>query len=664
MEENFKKNFSRPCAGYRYSTEMKLYSSYIRMISGRILYTTLKANAKCSLPSNTSVKRYIAHYKVDVIEGQLRVKEFVDFLEKQNLSRFVHLSEDATKITGRVQYDSRNNKIVGCVLPLDSQTGMPVTDQNEAVSARSIENCFYEVDTKQQKPQASYVNVVMAQSLSKESPPFCLLLFGTNGSFTKEDVSKRWIHITNVLSSHNVTVVTFSSDSDPRYNSVMRMEFNLGQHNREWPNWFNVQTNLSYIPIQDTVHIGTKLRNRLLNQSLLFGTHLISIAHLIALVRAVPKAEHKLSENTVNTSDRQNFDSVLAICDDKVISLLALKIKDSQGTILYLRIINNILKSFLDPRLLPLERVRHIWTSNFLLRIWRKFIMESNHHTLGKHFITNNCYICVEINAHALIQLIVYLKEKNISDLFSTEKVGSQPCESIFRQFRSFTPTYSTMVNCSLLEMIQRISKIELQNDITHIRLKHFIFPNIGIPSSTIYPKTNRNGEISSFNSLPDTHEIFEEIEMAKLEALEYAESLGVVVGTDLICTLKPHEVLSESVDLSESMDPTNPSESIDAIEINPIVSDESNEPVEENSNHTDSSNPNILKIFGDVNFRNYSAKNINPDTITPTSLYVKIESKDGEKYILNKHTLCWLMSQSTNRLSSDRLRRVMGKSS
>lgn len=633
MNEHYVRNFGKHHEAYRYNEEMRLYSAYIRLLSGKILYSTLKANAKFSIPSNSAVRRYIADYRVDATEGELRSKQLAEFIDKQNISTFVHLSEDATKISGRVQYDSRSNKIIGCVLRIDSQTGMPVMQGNEAISARSIENCFYDVHSKQQKPQSSYVNVIMAQSLTQASPPFCLMLFGTDGTFTKEVVFNRWKYITDELKKYNITVVSISSDSDPRYNSVMRTAINLGITNNDYPIWFNIRSDVNYIPVQDTVHIGTKLRNRLLNKNLKFGVHVVTADHLMALVQTVSKIEHNLTEKIVKTSDRMNFDSVLAICEDKVVSLVETKIENSEGTVFYLRIISNVLKSFLDPRLSAVERIRYIWVSTFLLRIWRKFIQENKFQNLDDHFITLNSYICVEINAHALVELIIYYKDRNMDELFSTVNVGSQPCESIFRQFRSFSPTYSTVVNCSLLEMIQRIAKIELQNDITHNKLKHFVFPNIGVATSTFYPSIDRNGKQTPETSLPDRSEIYEEIEMAKLEALEYAESLGVVVDTDLVCDVKLCQLKDVHKDIILTENVLNEIEDQDA-----------------------------LQLFGNVSFREYSAKNINSGNITPSSLYVKIVSNAGEEYFVNKHTLCWFLGTTTNKLSSDRLRRVMDK--
>lgn len=57
-------------------------------------------------------------------EGEFRFKELSDFLTQRNLPKVVWLSEDATGITGRVEYSLHENSNVGFVLPLNDD-GLP-----------------------------------------------------------------------------------------------------------------------------------------------------------------------------------------------------------------------------------------------------------------------------------------------------------------------------------------------------------------------------------------------------------------------------------------------------------------------------------------------------------------------------------------------------------
>lgn len=297
---------------------------------------------------------YIAQVQSTAVEGVLRSDELLQYLNDLKSPKFVALSEDATRISNRAQYDPQTNQIVGFVLPL-GRNGMPSAKSYMARSAAEIEHCFYEIETRKEKKLASYVNVVMAQPLVAGIPPFCLLVFGSDAKYTTKDIEKRWQFIADELKKREIKVVTFASDSDPKFNSLMKYHVNLGQSGTTaFPEWFNANLCFStnFVPIQDTIHIGTKLRNRMLGHKLRMGDYDVSMEHLSILEVTFTKEQHGLCSITINPKDRQEFDSVLRICDEKVIDLLP-NVEGSEGTILYLRVMDNVLRSFLDISFFP-----------------------------------------------------------------------------------------------------------------------------------------------------------------------------------------------------------------------------------------------------------------------------------------------------------------------
>lgn len=44
---------------------------------------------------------------------------------------------------------------------------------------------------------------------------------------------------------------------------------------------------------------------------------------------------------------------------------------------------------------------------------------------------------------------------------------SSQPCEKIFRQIRSMTSTFSTVVNFNLLSILRRLNRLQILNEIS-----------------------------------------------------------------------------------------------------------------------------------------------------------------------------------------------------
>lgn len=128
---------------------------------------------------------YINKNKSRIVEGELRAKELAMYLEKLGLPKIVWLSEDATSIEGKIQYDPHTNQMLGLVQPIDPCTGMPKTN---AYMARNLN----EIQQNMKGVKSMYAYVVMAQPLTKNAPPFPLQLFGSDNTFTTQNVLLRW----------------------------------------------------------------------------------------------------------------------------------------------------------------------------------------------------------------------------------------------------------------------------------------------------------------------------------------------------------------------------------------------------------------------------------------------------------------------------------------
>lgn len=75
---------------------------------------------------------------------------------------------------------------------------------------------------------------------------------------------------------------------------------------------------------QDPTHIGTKLRNRLLHNTVVLkiGNRTASIDDLMTLIRKVQKSVHGLAHSDVVPHDRMNFTSFGRMIDDRVLKAL------------------------------------------------------------------------------------------------------------------------------------------------------------------------------------------------------------------------------------------------------------------------------------------------------------------------------------------------------
>lgn len=202
-------NHEREPKGRRYDECLSYFATYIYLLCGRACYETLCNNLPLPQPnsickylyshfiSSYSVKlhvfaflflvSHISQSKCQIIEGHLRTKELLNYLEKMQLEKIVWLCEDGTGINSKVEYHPSTNQLVGLVLPTNSTTGMPIPFTFMANSAEEIEK------HSRERP-STLVYVILALPLKPNVPPFVLQLFGTDNKFTTDNVLQRWQH--------------------------------------------------------------------------------------------------------------------------------------------------------------------------------------------------------------------------------------------------------------------------------------------------------------------------------------------------------------------------------------------------------------------------------------------------------------------------------------
>lgn len=85
---------------------------------------------------------------------------------------YIWVSEDATRLTTKVECDLISNKIVGFVLFFSNSEAN--VNAYLATSATTIAEFF------QKNDKLNYAYVIMAKPLQDRSSAFCLSIFGTN----------------------------------------------------------------------------------------------------------------------------------------------------------------------------------------------------------------------------------------------------------------------------------------------------------------------------------------------------------------------------------------------------------------------------------------------------------------------------------------------------
>lgn len=366
---------------------------------------------------------------------------------------------------------------------------------------------------------------------------------------------------------------------------------------------------------QDSIHVATKLRNRLLKPS----NAQVSVSHLKILISNFPKDSHGLVMSDVCPEDRQNYSAFEKISDPQVLNQLRERIIGSEATATYLEMSRAACSSFIENGISPQERVKRTWHALYFFRAWRAWIKKSSEYNLETNFISSNAFSCMEINAFALIHLIIKFRDEDKPDFFLPTLFTSQTCEKTFRQMRSMTSINWTRINFSLLELFHIASRIELINEIVHYKLNG---------KNVVFPRTQQNNLKSNPSfPLPTDDEIQNILHQAQQEALADASKLGMYLElSDIIqCPLI-------RVPLKE----------LDNVKQN--VSDE--RPVAKES------------IFTCNSLRDYTRDDIQLDG---DSKFIQVFNDDGTSKCVLKSSVLWLLTQSQEKLSKDRLSRVRG---
>lgn len=209
--------------GHRYNDPVFVrFAMNARLLAGPLFYEILYANfGKGVFPSPTTIKRRIADFVVPVQEGEINSTALLEVLNLHNLPKVVCISEDATAIVMRREYNKRTNSIMGSSGVLQPN-GLP--DHSDFV-VRRVEDIVGHFDRFE---PASVAIVVVAKPIGGDFPGIRICAFASNNKFTASDVKNREATIVNELKRVGIEVLAYSADGDARELKAMRQEIQLG----------------------------------------------------------------------------------------------------------------------------------------------------------------------------------------------------------------------------------------------------------------------------------------------------------------------------------------------------------------------------------------------------------------------------------------------------
>jgi len=157
-----------------------------------------------------------------VKEGEINLKVLVEFFSQHaDLPKVVCVSEDATAINKRREYDRKTNSIIGSSGFLN-EDGLPEPTDFIVKKAEDITSHFDRFEP------ATVAFVVVANPICGDFPGIRIAAFGSNNKFTSIDVQKRANAIERELKKEGIEMLIYSADGDSRELKTMRQKINLG----------------------------------------------------------------------------------------------------------------------------------------------------------------------------------------------------------------------------------------------------------------------------------------------------------------------------------------------------------------------------------------------------------------------------------------------------
>ncbi|KAG5672927.1 hypothetical protein PVAND_003015 [Polypedilum vanderplanki] len=485
--------------GNRYGEMVMKLAAFLYIRGGKNLYKFMHLNLK--FPELTSLKQFMKRELSMISENCLRFDGLKDYLILNKYPLEISLFEDGTKVIEKVEYNSTNDTLSGLVIPFNDATGLPFVDFHKARTAKWIH------DAMKNYAKVSYAQLLLAQPNMRGAKPYLLGVYFTDNKFKAIDVINRLKYIKYELEKRSILMIAFGSDGDSRMMAAQKTLINFGNIQR-W-NALQLCGNMraTTLATQDTFHILKRLKNLLydLGRTIKMGNFIVSVNHIIIMYKKYDKSQHRLILNDLDVTDTLNYDCIRKITNERVLQLLS-GMEETQGTVMYLKLICCGLKAYIDHETLLCDRVFNAVYLTYFIRLWHQSLNNMN------HFITQNCVDGLEMNLLWLLQLIFRGKAQNISEH------SSQQCESTFRCVRSFTGVECTQISSTPMDLIHRLHKIELGEKIM-FELKELIkFPIIEEREKKIKTTLQESENVNWWNI----------VEVASKLAIEDALKLGI----------------------------------------------------------------------------------------------------------------------------------------
>ncbi|CAF4541163.1 unnamed protein product, partial [Didymodactylos carnosus] len=260
------------------------------------------------------------------------------------------------------------------------------------------------------------------------------------------------------------------------------------------------------------------------HSTMFMGNYSIDVKHINHLIENNSKLEHNLVKSDIYPRDRQNFASCLKISSNSVLDLLEQN-NSAQATHCYLNLLNSIIQAYIHKTTTVSKRLYYGWMSAFLCRFWWTWIQLNKFGNTNlskkvnkqKYFITKATYFSIELNIHCLTFIVLLVLDQQLPrHALNIYLFSSQSCESIFRDARALTGTFSSITNFSVKQFIKKAEKISILNSIKSQEERS----NNNNDYSIRFPIHHKNRSFDQLNSSKCSDDDINKLTLEKIEII------------------------------------------------------------------------------------------------------------------------------------------------
>ena len=299
-------------------------------------------------------------------------------------------------------------------------------------------------------------------------------------------------------------------------------------------------------------------------------------------------------------------------------------------------------------------------------------ISQNRNNDKSKYFITRTAYLSVEINAHNLLYLVQLVKEKQLpKESLHTYLFNSQTCEAMFRDTRSLSGIYSTVVNFTVDDFLRRSQKLSVLNQMkASADEEKLTFP--------VHQKHRHDENLLSLQKIEDIdyiniEQVIKQAYHTAVDMIKPMEISNLLIKYDMFDLdqsssyifnhmNRTNRIFDDSGVLIRDEDDNNEEDDDDN-----VLESEEDESFDESSDNESDRHSIPLHEDTDSDTEKISSSRTSYSGIRLTdnvslgsqSSYFKVKINGKTKY-LHKQSASWLLTDQHNSLSAERLVRVI----